>query len=102
MGKFVREVSVKVEDGEEAASLRLRPLKTSDLLRLRGSSDNQAALLYYAEVFPSYVIDTPRMPTAADGTPVTLEEFTTAAYFVRLFAEVCKQHISAATLEDPT
>lgn len=102
MGKFVREISVKAEEGEEAISVRLRPLRWPDLIRIRSGSTEADAVRVYAEVFPSYVIGEPSLPTAADGTPVTLEEFTSAAYFVRLFARVLEQHVEAAQLSDPT
>lgn len=95
MSKFVREKAYEVQCGEEKVRLVLRPLTVAQMLRIQSvdTADDTALAVLMTEMIREAFIRG-EFPTAADGTLVTIEDFTTAAVFLQAASEIGAQWVS--------
>lgn len=103
MSGYVRNTDFSIEFDGETVKGNLLPLSLPDLLRMEAKdveSDADTAKVL-AEILPNYVKDFTGLTDAA-GTPMTIQEVCSAAYFVELSMGVGRKLVKAARPANPT
>lgn len=103
MSGYVRNTEFSIEFDGQTVKGNLAPLSLPDLLRMEAKdveTDVDAAKVL-AEILPTYVKDFTGLTDAA-GTPMTIQEVCSTAYFVGLSMDIGRKLVQAAKPANPT
>lgn len=102
MSGYVRNTEFSIEFDGQTVKGALAPLSLPDLLRLEAKevdTDADAAKVL-ADILPAYVKDFTGVTDAA-GTPMTIQEVCSAAYFIELSMGISRKLVQAAKPANP-
>jgi len=102
MSGYVRSTEFSIEFDGQSVKGSLLPLSLPDLLRMEAKEveTDQDAAKVLAEILPNYVKDFSGLTDAA-GTPVTIQEVCSTAYFVELSMSIGRKLVQAARPANP-
>lgn len=100
MSKYLRQIVYKGEFDGDAVTLTMNHMETADVLTLRDLSADTVASTFQP-LIAKYLVSVEGL-TAADGTPVTKEEFCAALYFLPVLVDAGMALINGSRVANPT
>lgn len=102
MSGYVRNTEFSIEFDGQTVKGSLLPLSLPDLLRMEAKdvATDQDAAKVLAEIVPNYVKEFSGLTDAA-GTPMTIQEVCSTAYFIELSMSIGRKLVKAARPANP-
>ena len=103
MSGYVRESEVSFVFDGQTLKVKIRPIEYKDILKFEkidAKLDIADAILFMTDIVRNYAVISQAI-NANDGTPITLDEICSKAYFTELLSDIGKAVIETGSIPRP-